>query len=552
MDCYKDDPRKMKYLQMNPKKFVRIHTFLESCQNREIEPSDHRRFNRVREGKRKLEEVINLFEVETGDAVKNIKKIFFEIEENFVKTVKKNIKDIEECVLSDFVSKWDLVKNRVRDVWKESTDILKFTDNGHLNDLQSVLEGFRRSPSKKNYQDLTEKIDKMVEIHCDLDALIHKWSGKMQRFLEKDAEKRLLPNLDFSNVKSIFREKQEQVAAALQNILQENSDYRRFGVEDMNLTNRTKKGMHTGFSVLNSFYDFESSIKDPFPEESSRVPRDNPLQTFERDLIQNRLKQQKRFENNTSTFYQEILKKQRSSSPGTSPRLPRYANAPGMETSSALRDQSPPKLDEQAFCLKPQINTVYQYSMDTGLKGSINDSVESWGAGGVQNLNNLLRDEEVTIKGRKREKVRMEDMGLRMGRRELGQRGKLVGSFEEDQKKIENIFGFANLEGRFGASSPGSGRGRKLGSVEDGLDAEEVGGRSPGEIIQYLDTGIVQNTNESSGGGGFKERDGRGGGGGGSGGLGSPDVAGLKIGISPFDQSVGDSAAFGGLDKLSR
>ena len=91
IDCFKDHPEKMKYMQMNGKDFLRIPKFIEMVTRPNLNAYDYDKIQKIRATQGKLGRLISQFDKQMSVEESKIKQFYKDVEVALVELVRSSL-----------------------------------------------------------------------------------------------------------------------------------------------------------------------------------------------------------------------------------------------------------------------------------------------------------------------------------------------------------------------------------------------------------------------------------------------------------------------------
>lgn len=89
IDCFKDYPEKMKYMQMNGRDFLRIQKFIDEVTSPELEAQDFEKIQKIKNLEIKLERILSQYDKQTSEEEKKIRQFYKDVEIALIEVVKQ-------------------------------------------------------------------------------------------------------------------------------------------------------------------------------------------------------------------------------------------------------------------------------------------------------------------------------------------------------------------------------------------------------------------------------------------------------------------------------
>ena len=222
IDCFKDSPEKMRFMQKNGKMFMRFSKFLDLISNPKLTSRDFDKLNMIRRMQGKILGLMESFDKNIDDEIENIRDFFERTEDSMVDLVRKAMRRNCDTTIERFLMDSNRVRDKISIINKNCENLTKFGSKGHLVDLSETIDGL----SGPNNAELKEKIDDIVDLVLNMDEILSDWSSRLQA-LGAYPERSLKPRVDLMELGRLFKHKEVVVRDEL-----ENFDYFNPGVRE--------------------------------------------------------------------------------------------------------------------------------------------------------------------------------------------------------------------------------------------------------------------------------------------------------------------------------
>lgn len=174
IDCYKDNPHKMRYFQEHPDQFVRFNQFFDQCQNPHISDRNYRKLEGLKDFENRFEQLLGNWNAEEAREVKKFKSFYRNLENAFIDKVQYYLRKTFVKMIDQVKDSWGQSRVKIEDVYSTTQNLTKFLNDGHLRDLETFIRESKES--KRGFNKLNRKVEQLVGLNFDLDYLVKDFS----------------------------------------------------------------------------------------------------------------------------------------------------------------------------------------------------------------------------------------------------------------------------------------------------------------------------------------------------------------------------------------
>jgi len=273
IDCLKDSPEKMRFMQSNGKSFLRMNKFLDVINKPNLGARDFEKIESVKKMEGKLNRLLANYEKSIDSELDKLKDFYKKMEDGIIEAVRRAMKRNYENSVEEFESDIDKNRSRLSNIYSSCRNLTKLLNKGHITDLSHLISSPQNDRKIDHIQD---KINDIVDVLLNLDHMIDEWTRRMDS-LGSYPERMLKPKIDLLKLGGIFKQKELVVMEELENL---------YDLRDRNLSRgyskpSTRRGRET------SPVRFEDSLQDMFGLSKRSLDRAGGLGTDRLDFSKN-------------------------------------------------------------------------------------------------------------------------------------------------------------------------------------------------------------------------------------------------------------------------
>ena len=223
IDCFKDYPEKMKYMQMNGKEFVRIQKFIEDLANPELNAHDFEKIQKIKKTEAKLEKVLSLFDKQMLEEEKKIRQFYRDVELALIEVVRSSITQNMDSQLENYRLSSTKTREKVDKIVKSCRFLSNMDGSGksglsrnsHLQDLYYSV-----SAPQKNLKQILGHIEPLVMVMNNLSNYLSKFLKNLES-LGNFPERVLKPKFDVITARGIYKDKELIIREELESCIEQ-------------------------------------------------------------------------------------------------------------------------------------------------------------------------------------------------------------------------------------------------------------------------------------------------------------------------------------------
>lgn len=214
IDCFKDQPDQMKYMQNYGKYFLRMNKFIDAVSQPQIGPSQYKKLEEVNKLQAKLLRMTQNHDKNVASEVKNLKEFYRNVEDGIIDAVRAAMRNNYEATLATFEENAENMKDKLNATIENCKNLTSFGNSGHLKSLDRVVQLVR---SGENEDLLIKKINEIAGILVNMDKILSEWTKRISSF-GVNPEKFLRPSIDFSELRNFYKQKEVIITEELENL----------------------------------------------------------------------------------------------------------------------------------------------------------------------------------------------------------------------------------------------------------------------------------------------------------------------------------------------
>lgn len=241
IDCFKDVPEKMQYMQQYGKFFLRMNKFVNAISKPELSSKEFQKMEDIRKLQGKLMRLTNGYDKQVENEMDNLKEFFKKAEDGIIDVVKKAMRKNYEQTLEEFTNDSDKIRKKLDNILRNCKIVTKFGNRGHLQDLSDAMQNVR---SGGNENVLIEKVNQIVDVFVDMGGILDNWVKRIYA-LGKFPERVLKPKINYMELGTLYKQKEIVISEELENVhdLDMKDQYRYYSSNmDNLLSGRTPRG----------------------------------------------------------------------------------------------------------------------------------------------------------------------------------------------------------------------------------------------------------------------------------------------------------------------
>lgn len=130
IDCFKDYPEKMKYMQMNGRDFLRIQKFIDEVTSPELEATDFEKIQKIQSIEAKLERVLGQYDKQMLEEEKKIRQFYKDVEIALIEVIKQCISQNLESQLENYRANSARTREKITSILKTCGFLGNFDGSG--------------------------------------------------------------------------------------------------------------------------------------------------------------------------------------------------------------------------------------------------------------------------------------------------------------------------------------------------------------------------------------------------------------------------------------
>ena len=233
IDCFKDNPSKMRYFQENTDQFVRFNHFFDQCQNPHISDRSYQKLESLTRFENRFESLLSSWSSEEAREVKKFKSFFRNLENAFIDKVQYYLRKTFVKMIDQVKDTWGKSRSKIEDVYNTTQNLTNFLNDGHLKDLEAFIK--ESKDSKRGLNKLKRKIQQLVGLNYDLDYLVKDFSKQIMPLGNRKLEKELMPVQDLTPLCKVYQKKLKLLESDLKDVMNKNrnADQTMSGLHDL-------------------------------------------------------------------------------------------------------------------------------------------------------------------------------------------------------------------------------------------------------------------------------------------------------------------------------
>lgn len=214
IDCFKDWPEKMSYMQRYGKFFLRMNAFIDVISKPDLNSKEFQKMEDIKKLQGKIARLNVNYDKMVESEMNNLKEFFRKAEDSLIDVVKKAMRRNYEITLEEFNGDSLKIKNKLDDVLRNCQTVTKFGNKGHLNDLNEAMQDVRTGGKET---DLIEKINQIVEVYLNMENILGEWAKRIH-ILGNYPERILKPKINYMELGALYKQKEIIISEELENI----------------------------------------------------------------------------------------------------------------------------------------------------------------------------------------------------------------------------------------------------------------------------------------------------------------------------------------------